>query len=1425
MAEIQPIQRRGERPGASNAAPKKPPPKGTDQKHPAGIFADMATDGPLIGTLVVVVDKAKNLPNLKSIGKQDPYCVLRLGKHVKKTDPDKRGGQTPKWDKELRFPVHDSADYRALKVVIFTDDKKTELIGETLVSLDTILDTSGGGQSDGWHQCKCRGRYAGDVRVEITFWDERPRESAPLVVNTRQITGFEKEDFKRPEKLLAGPRRPGAPPRKRELPEKPNAKPSKEILAPSSPEEEEPPEPPVAQHRKERHREREPRERQREDRRPREHRREKSRHQPREREQERPSHDEYDQDPYHQNPAHNNMPYETPDQYGYYQGQNATLQDFQSDHIGKLQAQYVEQTQLVPHQRHSPNPAAYSGYQNEYYDRQPQWQQPNDQNHNAMVLASQNGPPVLPQHRHVEFVDSRRSMALPSSQPPPQPSHALHHRKSRSEFYSNNAPDLYQQQQQQQPSYNNQLVSASAFAAPPPPPRHHGYDQQYSEQPSYGNQSFDRQYQNNAISQPKPQPISYPSNGGYQPSHQDPYADPAYQSQLTRASDFAPPLPPQHGQAAAYQTMPAGRDDYSNASALVLANSAAPAPPPPTHRNAQPRMSMPASMSAAQPSQPPPVQHNPQTTQPMEMYEQSFQLQSTRGFAPQLPAHGGSHYHPAAPPQPTQLETPDQASPPRPRGNSEPPPYAAITDSTAGYQQPPEPQSFSYAQQNQGLYSTQQSNSNASYQNPPTSATKYTSITDYSQAGTPLLQRLANMHLPQNPEHAFDPTTALVLAGGGPPTLPSHSGTPNSQLAHRGRELPPISTNAPPKRPLSRSSSPHPLSLTPGYGPDLQDDIGSIAFSQHQMQSAEPVAQSNYHAPYVKDVTGRHSMDSRVSFGSTGVSPLIQPASQPLDANRRRSVSPMPPLNTYTQELVSSRGGPPPLPQASHRMSQQLVYKHDPSEKLSENRSNRNSAYDYSAQIQSSQTTHNNNNGILGAQTSDLNSNTASIPVAETRDSKARQPYIEDEIDETDQCADSTYQSASTSWTASQSVDDPSRDYMNRSPSALPPLASYDTHAKQNPSSSMNQYQYADYGNDGMHMSRPGGSKASKPRATSPMPIRRNSDLPPMGRTPDPERQASVRPEQRRMTLGGMPFSPDDYDVINPVSAGHSPSRSPSGNISTMPLARSPGALAMSPGQYMTLKEEKKARKEEEKAMRKARKKVYTPNSANRELAEDDILAPETHAPEPKKRNSFIADGDDDDEDYDDDDRGMQPLSFRPRRQSVSPHPPRGHSVSPQPPRGHSVSPHPPRGHSVSPHPPRGHSVSPHPPRRGSVSPQPPGANIYGTSPGGRGYASGPKSVASNGSSGYGYGAPPPAANGGHRSLPGAPIMRNAIMGPEDYYQQQQGGYGGAPVPARPMQIPQQPPANMTQEQWSLSQELSSINIGSSSRRRTGTWA
>ncbi|KAH7412065.1 hypothetical protein DE146DRAFT_602536 [Phaeosphaeria sp. MPI-PUGE-AT-0046c] len=148
------------------------------------------------------------------MGKQDPYCAARLGKEAKKTKTDKRGGQTPKWDQELRFTVHDSPDYHRLKISVFNDDKKTELIGETWANLDGVI-TPGGGQSDDWHTLNCKGKYSGEIRIELTYYDTRPKAEKPVAEKRRESA---RPDGQSP--ALGGPRE-SVPVKRRPLPSDP----------------------------------------------------------------------------------------------------------------------------------------------------------------------------------------------------------------------------------------------------------------------------------------------------------------------------------------------------------------------------------------------------------------------------------------------------------------------------------------------------------------------------------------------------------------------------------------------------------------------------------------------------------------------------------------------------------------------------------------------------------------------------------------------------------------------------------------------------------------------------------------------------------------------------------------------------------------------------------------------------------------------------------------------------------------------------------------------------------------------------------------------------------------------------------------------------------------------------------------------------
>lgn len=70
----------------------------------------MASTPNILGTLVIIVMKAKNLPNKVKIGKQNPFATLAYGINKKKTTTIERGGQAPTWDEEFRFEIPEDMD-------------------------------------------------------------------------------------------------------------------------------------------------------------------------------------------------------------------------------------------------------------------------------------------------------------------------------------------------------------------------------------------------------------------------------------------------------------------------------------------------------------------------------------------------------------------------------------------------------------------------------------------------------------------------------------------------------------------------------------------------------------------------------------------------------------------------------------------------------------------------------------------------------------------------------------------------------------------------------------------------------------------------------------------------------------------------------------------------------------------------------------------------------------------------------------------------------------------------------------------------------------------------------------------------------------------------------------------------------------------
>lgn len=150
------------------------------RNFPSGRPARM--DEARFGTLVVIVDKARNLPNRKKIGKQDAYAIVRLGHEVQRTPTDKRAGQVPSWNHEVRFKVLKETE-NILKLSIFNEDSKSpDLIGDCAIDLTELYKKH---EFDSWVDLRYKEKPAGEVYVELTFYYEGPPRPKPKIELSR----------------------------------------------------------------------------------------------------------------------------------------------------------------------------------------------------------------------------------------------------------------------------------------------------------------------------------------------------------------------------------------------------------------------------------------------------------------------------------------------------------------------------------------------------------------------------------------------------------------------------------------------------------------------------------------------------------------------------------------------------------------------------------------------------------------------------------------------------------------------------------------------------------------------------------------------------------------------------------------------------------------------------------------------------------------------------------------------------------------------------------------------------------------------------------------------------------------------------------------------------------------------------------------
>ncbi|KAH9917808.1 C2 domain-containing protein, partial [Fomitopsis serialis] len=130
-----------------------------------------------IGTLVVVVLKARNLPDRHSLYKQDVLSQVAIGGSTKSTKVDVKGGQHPVWDEELRFPIYQKTKQadRTMEVSCWRKEPRgVECIGKGAVDIEETLRT---GEFDDWVKLEENGTYRGELYLEMTYFATGP---APL---------------------------------------------------------------------------------------------------------------------------------------------------------------------------------------------------------------------------------------------------------------------------------------------------------------------------------------------------------------------------------------------------------------------------------------------------------------------------------------------------------------------------------------------------------------------------------------------------------------------------------------------------------------------------------------------------------------------------------------------------------------------------------------------------------------------------------------------------------------------------------------------------------------------------------------------------------------------------------------------------------------------------------------------------------------------------------------------------------------------------------------------------------------------------------------------------------------------------------------------------------------------------------------------
>jgi hypothetical protein len=148
-----------------------------DEARPAEMLEE-APDWkvPKSGNLQIVVERAKDLKDVSSLGRMDPYTALVYGSHSKDeirktTRVRKHGGRNPRWRDQFSIAIGKSPPI--LEVNVYDKDKvgRDNFIGRTIVDLLPVLKHPGQ-QHDQWYEVHERHgseKFHGSIRLKLQY--------------------------------------------------------------------------------------------------------------------------------------------------------------------------------------------------------------------------------------------------------------------------------------------------------------------------------------------------------------------------------------------------------------------------------------------------------------------------------------------------------------------------------------------------------------------------------------------------------------------------------------------------------------------------------------------------------------------------------------------------------------------------------------------------------------------------------------------------------------------------------------------------------------------------------------------------------------------------------------------------------------------------------------------------------------------------------------------------------------------------------------------------------------------------------------------------------------------------------------------------------------------------------------------------------